>query len=101
MRMNDREDALFAKYHKLGKEIKIEPLRFPQAKTMSFRVDLGWSTIQIHDSCGDYVTQLLLNDKTIDDLIDRLQQMKKGYMKLDKGFEDDYNKMEHEDDEDE
>ena len=99
--MNNQEEALFAKYHKLGKEMKIKPLRFPQAKTMSFFVDLGWSTIQIHDSCGEYITQLLLNDRSIDELIDRLQQMKKGYMKLDKGFEKEIEKIEHEDDEDE
>lgn len=99
--MNDQEEALFIKYHKLGKEIKIEPLRLPQANMMSFFVDLGWSTIQIHNSCGKYVTQLLLNDKLIDELIDRLQQMKKGYIELDKEFEEDFEKIEHEDDEDE
>ena len=83
----------------------VTAMTFPQGKKMTMTTDIRWMVLRVYGSAGNYECQMLMNERLVDEMMEKLQELKREFIELRIKFHNDLDRCEDretldEDDED-
>ena len=75
----------------------VTAMTFPQGKKMTMTTDIRWMVLRVYGSAGNYECQMLMNERLVNEMMEKLKELKREFIELRIKFHNDLDRCEDRD----